>query len=180
MLEMPIRTGRRMQDAARQIREKYSRRTNERQQVNSLHRQRMTCSDSMRSFTNTQDWMNGMSISPAAGFASYAVNARKIEKIKFIISTINDTAGISSAKKNKHHKTSNIPFMIYIPLFFPIVSISTSAQEIVSKRYKMPHAMPNTMGGGSSGLLISDRYHSESGSVKSADNPPEIPVMSIE
>ena len=62
MLEMPIRTGRRMQDAARQIRENYSRRTNERQQVNSLHRQRMTCSDSMRSFTNTQDWMNGMSI----------------------------------------------------------------------------------------------------------------------
>ena len=68
MLEMPIRTGRRMQDAARQIRENYSRRTNERQQVNSLHRQRMTCSDSMRSFTNTQDWMNGMSISPSGRF----------------------------------------------------------------------------------------------------------------
>ena len=68
MLEMPIRTGRRMQDAVRQIRENYSRRTNERQQVNSLHRQRMTCSDSMRSFTNTQDWMNGMSISPSGRF----------------------------------------------------------------------------------------------------------------
>ena len=33
MLEMPIRTGRRMQDTVRQIRENYSRRTNERQQV---------------------------------------------------------------------------------------------------------------------------------------------------
>ena len=53
MLEMPIRTGRRMQDAARRMQENYTQRTNERQQVNSLHRQRMTCSDSLR-FTNTQ------------------------------------------------------------------------------------------------------------------------------
>ena len=68
MLEMPIRTGRRMQDAARQIREGISRRTGERQQINSLHRQRMTCSDSMRSFTNTQDWVNGMSMSPSGRF----------------------------------------------------------------------------------------------------------------
>lgn len=68
MLEMPIRTGRRMQDAARRLHEDYTRRTSERQQVNSLHRQRMTCSDSMRSFTNTQDWMNGMSISPSGRF----------------------------------------------------------------------------------------------------------------
>lgn len=68
MLEMPIRTGRRLQDAARQIKEGISRRTDERQRVNSLHRQRMTCSDSMRSLTNTQDWMNGMSMSPSGRF----------------------------------------------------------------------------------------------------------------
>ena len=68
MLEMPIRTGRRVQDAARRMQENYTQRTNERQQVNSLHRQRMTCSDSMRSFTNTQDWMNGMSVSPSGRF----------------------------------------------------------------------------------------------------------------
>ena len=68
MLEMPIRTGRRVQDATRQIRETIARRTGERQQVNSLHRQRMTCSDSMRTFTNTQDWTNGMGISPSGRF----------------------------------------------------------------------------------------------------------------
>ena len=68
MLEMPIRTGRRMQDAARRLQENYTRRTSERQQVSSLHRQRMTCSDSMRSFANTQDWTNGMGISPSGRF----------------------------------------------------------------------------------------------------------------
>ena len=68
MLEMPIRTGRRLQDAARQLREGVARRTGERQQVNSLHRQRMTCSDSLQSFTNTQDWTNSMSMSPSGRF----------------------------------------------------------------------------------------------------------------
>jgi len=68
MLEMPIRTGRRIQGAAREIREGFARLTSERQQVNSLHRQRMTCSDSMRTFTNTQDWTNGMGISPSGRF----------------------------------------------------------------------------------------------------------------
>jgi len=68
MLDMPIRTGRRLQDAARQLREGAARRTNERQQVNSLHRQRMTCADSVQSFTNTQDWTGGMGISPSGRF----------------------------------------------------------------------------------------------------------------
>ena len=68
MLEMPIRTGRRIQDAARQIRENIARRTGERQQVNSIHRQRMTCNESVRTFTNTQDWTNGMSMSPSGRF----------------------------------------------------------------------------------------------------------------
>ena len=68
MLEMPIRTGRRLQDAARHVQENISRRTGERQQITSLHRQRMTCSGSVRSFANTQDWTNGMSMSPSGRF----------------------------------------------------------------------------------------------------------------
>ena len=47
MLDMSVRTGRKLQDIARKMQEEASRRTRERQQVNSLHRQRMTCSDSL-------------------------------------------------------------------------------------------------------------------------------------
>ena len=68
MLDMPIRAGRRLQDAAMQLREGITRRTNERQQVNSLHRQRMTCSGSVQAFTNTQDWTNSMGMSPSGQF----------------------------------------------------------------------------------------------------------------
>ena len=68
MLDMPIRTGRRLQDASRKMREGISRRTGERQQVNSLHRQRMTCADSLQSFANTQDWTNSMGMSPSGRF----------------------------------------------------------------------------------------------------------------
>ncbi len=75
MLEMPIRAGRRVQDVTRQIREGFDRRTGERQQVNSLHRQRMTCSDTVRSYTNTQDWTAGMSMSPSG-------RMRAVEQVK--------------------------------------------------------------------------------------------------
>lgn len=68
MLDMPIRTGRRMQDAVMRLRERVTRHTDERQQVNSLHRQRMTCSGNVRSFTNTQDWTGGMGMSPSGRF----------------------------------------------------------------------------------------------------------------
>jgi len=68
MLDMPVRTGWRLQGAARRMQEGIARRTEERQQVNSLHRQRMTCSDSLRSFTNTQDWTGGMGVSPSGRF----------------------------------------------------------------------------------------------------------------
>ena len=68
MLEMPIRrTGRRLLDAARQFRGN-AWNADERMQVNSLHRQRMTCSDSMQTFTNTQDWTNGLGVSPSGRF----------------------------------------------------------------------------------------------------------------
>lgn len=68
MLDMPIRTGRRVMDAARGLREGIARHTDERQQVNSLHRQRMTCSDNLRTFTNTQDWTGSMGLSPSGRF----------------------------------------------------------------------------------------------------------------
>ncbi len=68
MFYMPSQTGNRMPDAMRSLREKISKRTGERQQVNSLHRQRMTCSASVSPFTNTQDWTNGMGMSPSGRF----------------------------------------------------------------------------------------------------------------
>ena len=68
MLEMSIRTGRRVHDAVRRLQEKFDRDADERQQVNSLHRQRMSCSDSLRSFTNTQDWTLGLGMSPSGRF----------------------------------------------------------------------------------------------------------------
>ena len=67
MLDMPIRAGRKLQDAAVFLREGFTRHTSERQQVNSLHRQRMTCSGSLQ-FTNTQDWTGGMEMSPSGRF----------------------------------------------------------------------------------------------------------------
>ncbi len=68
MLEMPIRrTGHRLLDAARQFRGN-AWNADARMQMNSLHRQRMTCSDSIQTFTNTQDWTNGLGISPSGRF----------------------------------------------------------------------------------------------------------------
>ena len=68
MLEMPIRrTGHRLLDAARQFRGN-AWNADARMQMNSLHRQRMTCSDSMQTFTNTQDWTNGLGMSPSGRF----------------------------------------------------------------------------------------------------------------
>ena len=68
MMEMPIRTGRRLRGAADQIRRGIDRSFNERQQVNSMHRPRMSCADSTRTFTNTQDWTNSLEMSPSGRF----------------------------------------------------------------------------------------------------------------
>ena len=68
MMEMPIRTGRRLQDVAIRIRERISGGDDDRQQYASIHRQRMTCSDSLRTFSQTQDWTSGMSMSPSGRF----------------------------------------------------------------------------------------------------------------
>jgi len=79
MMEMPVRTGRRVQEALRNLREGYERPTPERQQVNSLHRQRMSCSGNLRTFSNTQDWTGSMGMSPSGRF-SVAEEARKKQK----------------------------------------------------------------------------------------------------
>ena len=68
MMEMPIRTGRRFQDAAIRVREGITERKDLRQQQNSLHRQRMTCASSLRNVSQTQDWTDGMNISPSGRF----------------------------------------------------------------------------------------------------------------
>ena len=68
MMEMPIRTGRRLQDVAIRIRERISGGDDDRQQYASIHRQRMTCSDSLRTISQTQDWTSGMSMSPSGRF----------------------------------------------------------------------------------------------------------------
>ena len=68
MLDMPIRNRGKIRGAARQAREGIHQRFGERQQVSSLHRQRMTCSGSVQSFANTQDWTGSMAMSPSGKF----------------------------------------------------------------------------------------------------------------
>ncbi len=68
MMEMPIRAGRRMQDAAINWREKIAGIDEARQQHANIHRQRMTCADSVRTFQQAQDWTGGMSVSPSGRF----------------------------------------------------------------------------------------------------------------
>ncbi len=118
MLEMPIRAGKRLQDAALLLRESLDRHTSERQQVNSLHRQRMTCSGSLQ-FTNTQDWTGGMTMSPSGRFrvieeakpkqkafsregirwdAAWAVIAAVI--VLCVVILLTDTAGMGISKRS--------------------------------------------------------------------------------
>jgi len=79
MLDMPIRSKGKIRGAARQVREGISRRTGERQQVSSLHRQRMTCSGSVQPFANTQDWTGSMAMSPSGQFR--VIEAKTRQKI---------------------------------------------------------------------------------------------------
>ena len=58
----------RIQDAAINWQEARYRRNELRQQQASLHRQRMTCSDTVRFDTQSQDWTGGMGISPSGRF----------------------------------------------------------------------------------------------------------------
>ncbi len=58
----------RIQDAAINWQEARYRRNEDRQQQASLHRQRMTCADTLRFDTQSQDWIGGMGISPSGRF----------------------------------------------------------------------------------------------------------------
>ena len=58
----------RIQDAFISRQEARYRRDEERQQQASLHRQRMTCADTLRFDTQSQDWTGGMGISPSGRF----------------------------------------------------------------------------------------------------------------
>ena len=58
----------RIQDVAINWQEARYRRNADRQQQASLHRERMTCSESVRFDTQSQDWTSGMGISPSGRF----------------------------------------------------------------------------------------------------------------
>lgn len=68
MLDMPIRAGRRLQDMVNRVQESWDRKTEPRQQQADLRRSRMSCSDSLRSFPQNQDWTGGMGVSPSGRF----------------------------------------------------------------------------------------------------------------
>ena len=67
MLEMPIRRRTMIQQASVMFRGREVMKQSA-QQRNNLHRQRLTCADSVRNVTQTQDWTNGMRISPSGRF----------------------------------------------------------------------------------------------------------------
>ena len=75
MMEMPIRIKRRLQDAAINWRERMDGVDDERQQHANIHRQRMTCSESFRGFQQSQDWVEGVAVSPSGRF-------RVVEEVK--------------------------------------------------------------------------------------------------
>ena len=77
MLDMPIRNRGKIQNAVRETREGIHKRFGERQQVSSLHRQRMTCSGSVQPFTHTQDWTGSMGMSPSGKFQVVEAKARQ-------------------------------------------------------------------------------------------------------
>ena len=58
----------RIQDMAINWQEARYRRNENRQQIASLHRERMTCADTVRFDTQSQDWVSGMGISPSGRF----------------------------------------------------------------------------------------------------------------
>jgi len=58
----------RIQDAFINWQEDRDRRNENRQQHASLHRERMTCADTVRFDTQSQDWTGGMGISPSGRF----------------------------------------------------------------------------------------------------------------
>ena len=67
-MELTARARRRAQDVVIGLRERVSGADDLRQQQANMRRQRMTCSESLRAFSQTQDWTGGMSMSPSGRF----------------------------------------------------------------------------------------------------------------
>ena len=67
MMEMPIRKSRMLRNAEVLMRGRKVL-TKNTVQENVLHRQRMTCAESVRSVTQTQDWTEGVRMSPSGRF----------------------------------------------------------------------------------------------------------------
>ncbi len=67
MMELPVRVGKRLQDFSVAWQEKQDR-MDRRQQHADIRRQRMTCSDTLRSFPQAQDWTRTMEMSPSGRF----------------------------------------------------------------------------------------------------------------
>ena len=76
MMGISARAGR-IQQAAVNWQEATTRRSENRQQHADIYRQRMTCSDSLRFDTQTQDWTGGMGISPSGRFQVVENNGEK-------------------------------------------------------------------------------------------------------
>ncbi len=67
-MELTVRARRRAQDAVINLRERIAESDSFRQQQADLRRQRMSCSESLRAFSQTQDWTGGMGVSPSGRF----------------------------------------------------------------------------------------------------------------
>ena len=77
MTYIPVHAGKRFEDMMVQAQERRDRRTENRQNYADVRRSRMTCSASLRSFTQTQDWTGGMAMSPSGRFRVVEEPVRK-------------------------------------------------------------------------------------------------------
>jgi len=68
MMDMRVQAGRRLQDVAIGWRETQDRRRGTKQQHADIRRSRMSCAESVRTFSQSQDWTRGMEISPSGRF----------------------------------------------------------------------------------------------------------------
>ena len=68
MMDMPVKVRNRLQDGMINWQENRYRKSEERQQHADIRRARMTCSESLLSFRQTQDWTEGMGVSASGRF----------------------------------------------------------------------------------------------------------------
>ena len=68
MTDIPLKTGKWFQDLVLDARERRDRRTDDRQSISDVRRNRMSCSAALRTFSQTQDWTGSMGVSPSGRF----------------------------------------------------------------------------------------------------------------